>query len=213
MALQSFIGCLISLFSMSVYAGHLPDGCYEKQEKLFCSGKVSTDLHYFGDAEFDDALMSGVVTILGDVSAHASTFARLKVTGDVKVDKVVWLDQVKIIGDVKGRGLQIVQPAEVIGDFIVDLAEIAAPTRLVGEVKLNNSKILAPLTLAATQATLTKVTTKAIYFMAHSGPQTLHLTQSTIEGNIHFDAGNGVVLSDRNSIIQGQVEGGKIILH
>jgi len=158
--------------------------------------KVNNDAIFNGTVEGYDLLIKGSLTINGK-----TTLNKVKVLGATIIHGQTTLSDANL------------QNLKVNGKLIASGSQFA-DTTVNGSVNLRDIVIKGNLTASTDLAVLNGVNVQSIQ-MTNSQPkksQTVCLEKAShVQGDIHFEAGNGVVYTSGASKMMGHVTGGKVI--
>lgn len=158
------------------------------------SNSTQKKLYHSGMLELQSVTMDDAAVINGYLMAKNSTFKELTVNGQVQ------LENSKLTG-----------PASINGQMQLKNVDASAPLTVYGFLGARNSLFDALLTVTSTNIDLIDSNAQNINIEGvKDEKQTLNLTRTTVNGNIVFASGKGIVKIDPESSIKGKVSGGKI---
>jgi hypothetical protein len=152
------------------------------------------DLHHSGELELEKVKISGAAIINGHLQATESSFNDLTVNGQSE------LKESQALGTTSINGALETKESKFDGSLIVH-GLLEAKNSTFKNVTITSSKInfkdceLQDLTIKSTK---------------EDKQQILTLDDTTINGNVKFESGNGLIKMDKASKIAGKVTGGTV---
>lgn len=158
------------------------------------SNSTQKKLYHSGMLELQSVTMEDAAVINGYLMAKNSTFKELTVNGQCQ------LENSKLNG-----------PTSINGQMQLKNVDASAALTVYGFLGARNSLFDALLTVTSSNIDLIDSNAQNINIEGVKGEkQTLNLTRTTVNGNIVFASGKGIVKMDPESSIKGKVSGGTI---
>lgn len=186
---------------------HFGTGTAEIENKHF------EQISHNGPLHLEEVTVTQLVTVNGSLTAEESQFQDLTVNGQVELDEVQIKGRASIHGALKAKESRI-QHLNVSGAVELEEVEIAGPAAITGRLKAEKTKFLGPLSVVSNQIELSESEAMTIRVEVVQPPQEQIVKledQSRVIGNIEFVAGNGKVMVEKGSTLEGRVIGGQLI--
>lgn len=135
------------------------------------------------------------------------TLSCLKITGAAHLKGTTIQDTFDVLGELTASESHFNQ-LNAIGKTTLTRVSIAGDANIVGSLQASDTSFGGELKLAAVSATFTHANLNNLK-VTSTKPATIELNESTVNGDITFVKGNGVVKNNR-STIKGKIIGGKI---
>lgn len=157
--------------------------------------KDLTTLHHSGELEVEKVKVTGSAIINGRFQALNSQFNELTINGQSEMKASEALGNTSINGALK------VTDSKFGGSLVLN-----------GLLEAKDSEFLKPVTITSTKIDFIncKVQSLLIKTTKEDQQQILTLQDTTINGDVTFESGNGLVKMNKNSKISGKVNGAKV---
>ncbi|MCS5711096.1 hypothetical protein [Candidatus Berkiella aquae] len=151
-------------------------------------------LHHSGVLQLDNVKVEGDTLINGYLLAKNSSFHDLTVNGQCQ------LENTELLG-----------PLSINGQLQLKNVNAEGPITVYGFLGARNTQFAKPITITSANLDLIDSNAQNITIEPVKDlKQTLNLTRSTVNGDITFTSGKGIVKVDPASSIKGKVKGGTI---
>lgn len=141
-------------------------------------------------------------TTMGKITLHC-----LKITGVVNLNGTTIQKNLDLIGSLNATSAHLNQLNSK-GDVILHQTIVSGKTNIQGKLEATNTIFANSIQLTTTSATFYHSTLENLQVTAQKTAY-VYLNQSTVNGNINFTQGHGVV-KNNHSTIKGKIIGGKI---
>ncbi len=142
---------------------------------------VQETLSNFGELNINGGRIDGTLSVSGNFTSSGSTIKNINASGDI-----VFSNNNNITGN----------------------------TDIIGALTVSNSKFDKQLLITSSRIKLSDgTTTKNIYVRKNNGSNAteyIYLNDSTVNGDITFESGNGIVIANSGSRINGSIIGGTL---
>jgi hypothetical protein len=164
----------------------------------FIENKRLDTLTVFGPATLEHITVTGGTDIMGPAKIKESTLSNIKISGPLDARKIN------------------ISSLEATGPVKLERVSVDGKTKIYGPLNAEESKFTDTITIATDKMTLDHTTAQNIEVQKNSNwlekPQKVYLTNKTVvNGNISFEAGNGIVIVKKGATLKGEVKGGKKI--
>ncbi len=212
---------ILLVFLSAITSAVFAEGCattgYQNGENYFgktlCQKAVLSQLRVNGQLEIDGVKVNSDATINGTVEGHDLAInGSLMIKGKTTLNKVKIKDSTTIDGQTTLSDANL-QNLTVNGKLNASGSQFANTT-VNGSVNLRDVVIHGSLTASSKRIVLNGVDVKSIQIKKSlsNDSQTVCLEKaSRVQGDIHFDVGNGKVYTIGASTILGKVIGGQVI--
>ncbi len=148
--------------------------------------------------------------VKGNFVVGKVTLGCTNVTGNATIKKTTFTGELKIRGDLKATESTFMS-INVAGDVALNNSTVASTAKIDGKLMANNTTFQDKLDIKTQAITLNHATTHGIEIKATKikKPVVVTINESTIDGDITFVDGNGVV-KNHHATINGKVIGGKV---
>lgn len=152
-------------------------------------------LNHSGSIEILNASINDFAIINGQLKAKKTTFSELTINGDAELDR----------SSVDGN-------LAINGSIEADSSAFNGPVLIHGHISAESSQFVNTITLHGNQAEFEECSLQKLVIQKNNSnmPQTIYLEDTIVKGDIIFEQGNGIVMIDDDSKIQGSITGGTI---
>lgn len=151
-------------------------------------------LEVMGPLNFKDLKVEGDSKIMGPMEGRNGQFSTIEIMGPVKVENFI-SDRLKVKGPVSFKKADIKNDTSIKGPLFAEDSSFQKINIATNKAELKDSK------------------SKDIYVYKDDSNHVQYLElkgKTTIEGNIEFESGKGIVKADKDVVIKGQVKGAEL---
>jgi len=192
------------------------------------SDQHCASLEINGEATLTKVTVDKLLSINGLGTLNECTFCNVNINGDVTMTKGTVAGTLETNGTCKIDGVEIKGACDLNGDVKIDNATIHALSEVTGSFKALNTTFYNQLTAESEKISLHKCTTKDIrikktepepsiwrsflnlFFKSTDNTQEVRLTDTQVQGDIIFEANNGIVYLAGSSKVSGKIIGGRV---
>jgi len=152
-------------------------------------------LHHSGSLTLDKVKVADSTLVNGSLTAKNSEFHELTVNGSCSLDKS-----------------ELLSPVSISGSLLLTNVKANGVITVFGALAASHTVFTKPITVKSTKTDFVDSKLESITIGEVSGHQTqsVNLTNSSVNGDITFVLGKGIVKMDQASSIKGKVHGGTI---